>query len=270
MVKFCSNCKKIIPIFEKNCPFCKNKNLFRYCQNCKRIIRPSENACPLCGDIDPTTDTATQKTTQKQIHSTNKKAAITMFFVVTITAITIIVFDFVVPYFDPCKDGHIWKDGTCTDPLICLVCGKTDGRKIGHNWDGGTCTIPRVCSRCGEAGDTLSHRYSKGFCTECGRLEDFYTFTEQIDEDSYWSAITAAKILVKEKLKSPSTAKFPASSSEYLAQKAEDENIWVVSGYVDAKNGFGATIRTKWIATFTLGAKIGGEQKITDYSVVFP
>jgi hypothetical protein len=50
---------------------------------------------------------------------------------------------------------------------------------------------------------------------------------------------------VRRRLKSPSSASFPWSFDEY---SVTDLGLghWRVSGYVDAQNGFGATIRTRW------------------------
>lgn len=88
------------------------------------------------------------------------------------------------------------------------------------------------------------------------------------DSDSdYWYAVTAAQNLVKEKLKSPSTAKFPIFPSEYVVRRSGDK--WSVAGYVEAQNGFGATVKQAWSATFTMGSTKGSQYKISDYSVTF-
>jgi hypothetical protein len=57
--------------------------------------------------------------------------------------------------------------------------------------------------------------------------------------------ITYAQGFVRRRLKSPSSASFPWSFDEY---NVTDLGLghWRVSGYVDAQNGFGATIRTHW------------------------
>lgn len=53
--------------------------------------------------------------------------------------------------------------------------------------------------------------------------------------------------VIKDNLKSPSTAKFaPVREWNYT----KDNNVSVVSAYVDSQNGFGATIRTKFQFTF--------------------
>ena len=67
------------------------------------------------------------------------------------------------------------------------------------------------------------------------------------DEDSYghtkYDAITIAEKEVKAKLKSPSTAKFSSSSETSVTRSG---NTWRVTGWVDAQNGFGATLRNSY------------------------
>jgi hypothetical protein len=52
-----------------------------------------------------------------------------------------------------------------------------------------------------------------------------------------------AERFVKQELRSPSTANFPAT-----AEVRQVGGAWLVSSYVDAQNGFGATIRNHWTA----------------------
>jgi len=59
--------------------------------------------------------------------------------------------------------------------------------------------------------------------------------------DTEGHAIVAAKNAVRDQLKAPSTAKF----SSVWASKNND-GTWVVKGYVDAQNSFGATIRSSF------------------------
>ena len=67
------------------------------------------------------------------------------------------------------------------------------------------------------------------------------------DEDSYghtkYDAITIAEKEVKAKLKSPSTAKFSSSSETSVTRSG---NTWRVTGWVDAQNGLGATLRNSY------------------------
>jgi len=86
-------------------------------------------------------------------------------------------------------------------------------------------------------------------------------------DDDFWFAVTAAQNLVKEQLKSPSTASFPSSASAYRVET--DGTYFYVSGYVDAQNSFGAELRQEWTASFKMGNTSGAQYKISDYSVTF-
>lgn len=49
--------------------------------------------------------------------------------------------------------------------------------------------------------------------------------------------------VIKELLKSPSTAEFTKTKAYELT---DQKDVWVVNGYVDSQNGFGAMIRSSW------------------------
>lgn len=138
-------------------------------------------------------------------------------------------------------------------------------------------TAEKKCTACGKIFSAYStgyrHSYnSESVCTLCG-AKDYSTYVEWFnvddDDEDYWLARTAAQDLVKEKLKSPSTAKFPSTvfSSAYTVKWSGTK--WKVSGYVDAQNSFGATIREYWTATFEMGSASGGKYKVSNYSVSF-
>ena len=68
-----------------------------------------------------------------------------------------------------------------------------------------------------------------------------------------WSKTNARSLChdqIEGKLKSPSTADFEGLT-EFTASKSSDGNSWVLSGYVDAQNSFGATVRQNWSCTVT-------------------
>lgn len=75
------------------------------------------------------------------------------------------------------------------------------------------------------------------------------------DKDSYghdkFDAITIAEKEVKAQLKAPSTAKF-CRSSEYTVSRSS--NTWTVSGWVDAQNSFGATLRNNFTVKITFSS----------------
>lgn len=75
------------------------------------------------------------------------------------------------------------------------------------------------------------------------------------NKDSYghdkFDAMVIAEKVVKDNLKSPSTAEF-CKSSEYTVSCVG--NTWTVKGYVDAQNSFGATLRNNFTVKFTFSS----------------
>lgn len=73
--------------------------------------------------------------------------------------------------------------------------------------------------------------------------------TTQDDKPDYkYSAYNYSKDLVKEKLKSPSSADFPLYDESFVTKKGD---TYTVIAYVDAKNSFGAEVRTNYVADVT-------------------
>lgn len=74
-------------------------------------------------------------------------------------------------------------------------------------------------------------------------------------EDDYshdkYDALAIAKKVVKEKLKSPATAVFCDSSECTISCVG---NTWTISGYVDAQNSFGATLRNNFKVKITFSS----------------
>ena len=72
------------------------------------------------------------------------------------------------------------------------------------------------------------------------------------DSDSYghdkFDAFVAAKSVVKDNLKSPSTAKFCSTNDAAITRSG---NTWTISGWVDAQNSFGATLRNNFTVKIT-------------------
>lgn len=60
-----------------------------------------------------------------------------------------------------------------------------------------------------------------------------------------FDACSAAQYFIKEKLKSPSTAVFQSYNEMRVSREGND---FVVSGYVDSQNGFGAMLRSDFMA----------------------
>lgn len=75
-------------------------------------------------------------------------------------------------------------------------------------------------------------------------------------KDSYghdkFDAFVIAENAVKEKLKAPSTAQFCTTTEATIGRNG---NTWTVKGWVDAQNGYGATVRANFVVTFTFASK---------------
>ncbi len=65
-------------------------------------------------------------------------------------------------------------------------------------------------------------------------------------------AFVMAQDPVRSRLKSPSTASFPWADDPLVSITTKRNCVFHVEGYVDAMNGFGATIRTRFIADMRL------------------
>lgn len=79
--------------------------------------------------------------------------------------------------------------------------------------------------------------------------------------------IAIAQEFVKMELKNPSSAKFPWGSSDYTITKLNGN--WVVKGYVDAQNSFGATVRSKFESCFTLEWVNGKDHSAKVYTLIY-
>lgn len=103
--------------------------------------------------------------------------------------------------------------------LIVLIfgymCNKNYTNRISNN---------KISSTCSNSNNTSKSKYSKA------------------------EIITIAKYHVKNKLKSPSSAKF-CPQNEITINYLSDSII--IAGYVDAENGFGAKVRTTFRVTLT-------------------
>ena len=96
-----------------------------------------------------------------------KNKLIVSFFVILITVML-----------SGCCLKHEWNPATCTEPMTCIKCGKTDGAALGHSMTDATCTEPKTCSICGTTeGEALGHTLTDATCTEpktcsiCGATE---------------------------------------------------------------------------------------------------
>lgn len=69
--------------------------------------------------------------------------------------------------------------------------------------------------------------------------------TTSVNGDKVSACIVAEKF-VKQSLKAPATAEFPPGTSE--CRTSQSGRKWTVNSYVDSQNGFGALIRTYYLA----------------------
>lgn len=61
---------------------------------------------------------------------------------------------------------HKYTAATCTAPKTCTVCGVTNGSALGHKYASVTCEASKTCSRCGDTqGSALGHSYQAATCT---------------------------------------------------------------------------------------------------------
>ena len=72
------------------------------------------------------------------------------------------------------------------------------------------------------------------------------------ETDNSWFVYELIQEVVKNSLKTPSTAKFPNKSEIKIIK---DKEVYTIIGYVDAQNSFGAMIRTNYSASVKQIAK---------------
>lgn len=62
---------------------------------------------------------------------------------------------------------HSYLPATCTDPMVCTLCGATAGTPAGHCYAEATCTAPKTCSVCGvTTGSAAGHSWVPATCTK--------------------------------------------------------------------------------------------------------
>lgn len=203
-------------------------------------------------------------------YSTTKKHS----FMVWIIAIIVIAFIYFVTcgVVGNCMFGLHIDDGpaTCEKDKRCVICGTILEKHHGHEYDlrfakdhkFHECDDSLWCVKCNKKSiPTAEHQWVtsiEGFseeCVICGKINILGGNTTAKNNSTYVSreekieAMTMAQELVKLELKSPSTASFPWSIDEYTITKKGDQ--YTVKGYVDAMNGFGVKVRTKFETCFT-------------------
>jgi|GEM_PF-2959289 len=170
--------------------------------------------------------------------------------------------------FDKMEKKYSWEKARKLCVIIPIISALLGGLLIGYA--GGTrfAEGSYIGQRCDVCGDSVEQGYkvnkmfstyyacekhgdyarelaglapSKSNRSKSNRLEDTCGHDE-------FDAVVVAEKAVKSKLKSPSTAEF-CSHKEYSITCSGD--TWTVSGYVDAQNSFGATLRNDFTVMFT-------------------
>lgn len=83
---------------------------------------------------------------------------------------------------------------------------------------------------------------------------------ERERRDLPMNACIAAERAIRDRLKAPSTAKFPGCWDYETRISRDEQTVWVI-GHVDAQNSFGAMIRSKFVVQMRRapGARLGLE-----------
>lgn len=94
----------------------------------------------------------------------------------------------------------------------------------------------------------------EAYCEKHWESDGEYTFyrlsDERTKEDKEYLVKAYARSVVKKELIAPSTAEFCAFYEMTAVEKYGE--VWLIQGYVDAENIFGAKIREYWIVELTL------------------
>lgn len=137
----------------------------------------------------------------------------------------------------------------------------------------------RVCKHCGKK--FMSERRKIAYGVIIGIFVLFMVIGSGSDSSSTSPApaptghsdievCVEAEFLLKQFLKSPSTADFPTCSSMIIERLSEEQ--FKVSSYVDSQNGFGAMIRSNWSVQYHYtdgGAKTQLEHVVVGGETVF-
>lgn len=137
--------------------------------------------------------------------------------------------------------------------ISIIVVGKAYGQSLSKgDYSSKKCTI---CDRSAEW-KLYQYKTDKYYCDVHyelavkqykGEYLDYKQLEDNYGHDNY-DAITIAEKVVKEKLKSPSSAKFSGISETHVSLT---DNTWSISGWVDASNSYGAIVRSSYVVTIT-------------------
>jgi len=96
--------------------------------------------------------------------------------------------------------------------------------------------------------------------TACAALSGCYDPADNCknDNSAKIGAFVASKTFVSKALRSPSTAEYPNYRASGVIVNFERECHFKVAGYVDSQNGFGGTVRTRYIIDMEADPVDGG------------
>ena len=136
------------------------------CPECGKQVSDKAGKCIHCGIVLKEIEDAPgveQKTVKKSQRKNNKKS----FIIICVAAFVIGVGMVVAGIFLGWFHKHEFKEATCTEPKICVKCGKKDGAPLGHTDPVGRCT------RCNEIADPeLIRQVVNGFVECSGNLSE--------------------------------------------------------------------------------------------------
>lgn len=165
------------------------------------------------------------------------KRAVTAILQILVTVIAVLLSAFIVIKSPVCRTGYISGDHS---DQKCFHCSQPA--------DGGTLNNKK--------GKPEMYFCKKHFQEGQNRLEKSKGSDSDTERDSYgnetYDAYWDAKTEVENRLKAPSTAEF---CKGYEADVTRNGSTWTVSGWVDAQNSFGATIRSDFSVKITYTAR---------------
>jgi len=218
------------------------------CPDCKKPVSRSAKACPNCGRPQETEnpDTSQSQESSPVLRKRSKIATVIQYAFGFLFGIQALV-------------PSVWKEDV-TQALFALIMALG---LIPYTWDKfrawtGVGISHPIRTRFFTIFATLMAVVFVGAAIEAtdpnSSPQSSGSQSDSLPRDKQILYIDYATDLIKTKLKSPSTASFPSILFNLSAYKVEPQGggSYKVSGYVDAQNGFGAKIRSYWIAELTI------------------
>lgn len=151
------------------------------CEKCGKEFEEELKFCSNCGnnlqsggtvEEEKILEMSTESAFELLEYSSNKKIKTRK--LLTYSLLAAFVLFLVLMYALTCK--HEYRPATCSDPMICSLCGKEKGDALGHDWIDATCINPKTCRSCREKiGDSLGHDWNDATCIKpksCKRCDE--------------------------------------------------------------------------------------------------